>query len=689
MATSDSQNGLIENLDVVIGKVLETALAPFTHYTMGVALFFLLIILALISTWLAYSRAKVANKELDNAVQALSKASDEVDFTELFDEIDSSIKQNSILKRPWEEFVETLIPPLDAVDDPQYRVYRNTKRPQEFFKPEEVLKDVRPLMDGERLIGIGLIFTFIGLIAALSKASGAFTGDENITFALATLLSTAGAKFLASIGGLGGSIIQSMISNRVISRSISKLSTFNDALEERLSFASVERISADHFGHAQRQTARLEEMGTEITLALGDRISQAMASMPQLMGAEFGKALEPMKASLESVTTQMSQNNTDALSNMVGEFREQIQGAGEQSMKVVIKQLDGLSSTLSSTINGLQISNDEMRAGLREAIGAMSTATTQFSESISSSANAASGQMDQMTANLDKTVKTLLHDFQSQQDESQSAMRELIERLSASSNQATNEVTRQAEKSSKQLANSLNEALEKILNGAANSTDALANTVKESMENVTQQAQIELNQLLNDLGAEIRQRVANVGTSLNAWKESTSQVSSSLNRINTELDKTSSGLLTSTERIHDAGIAFKGVAATVESATSPLYRISEKLASTVESMEKINQETFKSVDSISQSVQQSVEEVSSSLSELKSTWERHAGHLQGVDQELETAFRSISTNLASSLEALQRFSSDLGIQVGDITDNFASIVQELTDAIEEMTNKRN
>lgn len=675
-------------LDPLFRTYAELVFSVFTHYTTGVVLFFTLLLLAIGSTCRAVVKSRKANKQLKEASDLLLSTKDEEDFTQQFDVIDASFKKNALLSRHWEEFTETLIPPLEGVDDNSYQIYHNTKRPQEFLSPDAVLHDVRPWIDGERLIGFGLLFTFIGLIAALSKASGAFNGDENITIALATLLSTAGAKFLASIGGLSGSILQSLICNFYISRSIKNLSNLNDMLEARLNYASVERIAADQYGHAQRQTARLEEMGVEITMALGQQISEAMNNLPHLMGSEFSKALEPMKDSLESVTSKVSENNSEALSNMVGEFRDQIQGAGEDSMKLVIDQLEGLSSALNTTVSGLQSSNDEMRSGLRDAINAMSSATSQFNDSISSSAKAASGQMDQMSETLGSTIQSLLTDFKDQQASSQASMRELIDTLSQSSNKASQELAQQATTSSQQLGESVTSALNNILSNATHNTEAIAGTVKEGLSKVSEHAQTELRSLLQQLGEEIKQSVAGVNQSLDGWKESSGRVASSLNQVNSELGKTSTGLVTTTERIHDVSSVFKGAAASVETATSPLLRINEKLNATMEAMESVNRDAVKSVDLLSSSVKSSVEETSRAVAELRNTWERQANHLKGADKELEGAFNTITGQLTRSLETLQSFSSELGNQMGEVTGNFASIVEELSDALEDFNAKR-
>lgn len=59
----------------------------------------------------------------------------------------------------------------------------------------------------DALVGTGLVFTFLGLVAAIGAASAAVASDTEPRAALIALLGAASVKFLTSIAGLGGSLI--------------------------------------------------------------------------------------------------------------------------------------------------------------------------------------------------------------------------------------------------------------------------------------------------------------------------------------------------------------------------------------------------------------------------------------------------------------------------------------------------
>jgi hypothetical protein len=64
-------------------------------------------------------------------------------------------------------------------------------------------------------VGVGLLFTFFGLVAALQFASGAVAADiDEAQGALRNLLAAATFKFMTSICGLFSSIVFSVVYHR-------------------------------------------------------------------------------------------------------------------------------------------------------------------------------------------------------------------------------------------------------------------------------------------------------------------------------------------------------------------------------------------------------------------------------------------------------------------------------------------
>jgi hypothetical protein len=200
-----------------------------------------------------------------------------------------------------------------------------------------------------------------------------------------TLLSTAGAKFIASIGGVMGSLIVSISQHRLSGTVRRRLDQLSDALEERLIYASAEKIAADQYGHMKRQTTNLERLSNEIAVAIGEKIENAMSQMPSMMG----EAMQPVTDKLDSVAGQIGQSSTDGMTDMVNQLSNELKGAGQESMKQVVSQLDTLSTTMGGTVESLRSTTELLKESLtdsaRQAATNLSGSSDAFSEKIGAS----------------------------------------------------------------------------------------------------------------------------------------------------------------------------------------------------------------------------------------------------------------------------------------------------------------
>jgi len=648
-----------------------------------------LILLGLISVArLIYKAAKV-KRELKVAIDTLASVEDEVDFTERFGEIDTKLRSIPTLKRPWEEYTETLIPPLESVDDPAYRVYRNTKRPQDFLSPTAVLSDVRPFMDGERLIGFGLLLTFTGLVAALMVASKLFVpgSEQNITEGLQDLLSTASVKFLASIGGLLGSIAQSMVQNRQVLGSMEALDRIHDLLEQHMSYASAERIAADQYGHAQRQTARLEAMGTEITLALSEKIGGALSALPAAIGQEFATALKPMENQLESVTTDLAQSNNDALGEMVKQFTQEVAGASQQSMDGVVSQLSALSTTLQSTVSALGTGNDGLSESLEAAVTALHSAARTMESSVSGASDKAAQQLTASSDEATKMISTLIERFEAQQAQSSASIEALVNRFNETSESVQKQMEQRGSEAASEIAKAMQDNVAKILAQSAQQSGEMGQALSGQVNELGVTMSNTVSQLMTDLDEKLRASLGGLESSIREWTTSTQAVSSNLNKINIDLDKNSAGLERSSQSINNASSSFEKASSSVREAVQPLNIAAQSASSAIEKLSQVSGGLSNQITDSIRSIESAITESQRAVEELSTTWASQSKHLQGADQQLEAAFRSISENLGRSLDTLHKYTDGMSENVGRALGELGGMVSELSEAIEELNSR--
>ncbi len=614
----------LQPIDEYLKHFLPQALALFTHISWGVIGGGGLLLVMCVSAWVFLKRARRVSNELDEAIKVINSSHDEASFTEEYETINQKLENNRLVGHLWSEFTETLIPPMEDIDDPSYRVYRNTKRPGTFFTYNSLFPKVTPLVRGETYIGLGLIFTFIGLVAALTESSNAFDGDSTeIKAALAGLLSVAGAKFLASVGGLLSSIIQSIVVHRRQTLLISKLSAFNNALEGRLVYASMERIAADQYIHAQRQTRRLEELSNDIAMSLGDRIERSVGALPDMFGDQMRAVMEPVSASLSSVSDSMSQANQDAMGQMAKEFHDQMQGASSEVMDNVLGQLEGVSRSMTDMMGSI----GDVR------------------ESLTSGVTAASSSMNDATENMAGTIT------------------ELVNKMQSSTLETTNSISSQFEEAMGRTSGVISQAAERA-------SQEMESTVKEAFEGVNQQ---------------IIRSIDGVEEVLNSWKESTQQVSSSLNGMNEQLGRNNQHLSDSASTLGQAVDAFKQVPTQVRSAVEPLSRVSVSLTEAITEMAAVGDALSDAGDEM----KDSTEQMGDTFTQLVKTWEAQTEQLQGADQELATAFETIKEGMRSNMNTFNDFNQQTINGYADAIKQLNGLVAEIKDTVEDLADNLN
>jgi hypothetical protein len=130
-------------------------------------------------------------------------------------------------------------------------------------------------------VSIGLLLTFLGLIAALT----AIGGDEINDDSLRGLLNAASAKFIMSLTGLACSIFLTFLFRLradAVDRQVRRL---GHALEKRLRFQSLEEIAANQLHVMRQQDDALRRLATEMVAELARPLRE---ELPAAIGTSSG-----------------------------------------------------------------------------------------------------------------------------------------------------------------------------------------------------------------------------------------------------------------------------------------------------------------------------------------------------------------------------------------------------------------
>lgn len=278
---------ILSGISGLVRLTFEGLITAFTDERTGPFLAGILVAIgAVFLVWVLYETAR-SRQTLARATRILAGArgGDEPErmtaFLIGYPQIDAQLFAIRRIRHPWREFRETLIIPKATARDGG-RIISNSSRPQTFFNASSLHMNFSFARHVPNIfVGVGLLGTFIGLIAALTAALetiGPGADPASAQQAIHTLLTTAAAKFYVSAAALAVSIVLTIAIRWCSSRIGRAIGHFNNALEERLSFATGERLASQQLEALHEQTAQLQTFSTDLAMAIGQSVKEAISS---------------------------------------------------------------------------------------------------------------------------------------------------------------------------------------------------------------------------------------------------------------------------------------------------------------------------------------------------------------------------------------------------------------------------
>jgi methyl-accepting chemotaxis protein len=302
-------------------------------------------------------------------------------FQANYETIDNVLLSNKATSNVWQEFRKTLV----FRGNPQRAIILASTRPNNFFNPRSILVQydfVRSLPN--YFVGLGLLGTFIGLIAALTFSTKSLTtavDQEKIKEALSQLLTTAAAKFYISAAGLVASLVLSLLIRLTLKHLHSRVHQINDALQERLLFESEQNIAEKQLSVQQESLAELKLFNTNIAMKIGDAVRSAV------------------EASNDSLTNKLSE--------IAESFSTLIDASGRGAGAAVGEAMKG---ALDTSLRQAGDAIGSIAAELKD----VPTRLSEAAASIQKAGSAAAEQQEQLAAKIQEAVKSILHDAGSQ-----------------------------------------------------------------------------------------------------------------------------------------------------------------------------------------------------------------------------------------------------------------------------------
>lgn len=253
--------------------------------------------------WGAFrSRLAPVLAALDRAIAVVEETDGPASFRNRFAAISKELAANPVLGEVWRAFAVTLEPAPRSGE-----VLGYTRRPQEHFDDSLLLStgfNIRFYQAVPNLlVGLGLLFTFVGLVAALHFASGGVRAADVAVAqaALGDLLAAATFKFATSIAGLGSSILFSWREKAQLHRAHARILRFCHALEARTVPVTAESVALAQLEELRRQSADLQRLARGGFEGLPQGVERALVE-------EARAAFAPLRSALAELATRLGRD---------------------------------------------------------------------------------------------------------------------------------------------------------------------------------------------------------------------------------------------------------------------------------------------------------------------------------------------------------------------------------------------
>ncbi len=440
-------------------------------------------------------------------------------FVEKYEVINAKMSgPKAPIPEAWREFSETLIiPDLNDPDEKAVAV-DNSVRPHHFFTPEAVGASFSFLRAVPNiLVGVGLVLTFIGLVAALqvatqslqepsknivqqapamnsngnrdtaktqrlSQSSQKRSESAEMKQILADLLTTAAAKFYASLTALFWSIILTIFVKWAVISTRSQLHIFNNLLEERLSFANAESIAQEQLKVMLEQKNQLEIFNSDMAARIGDSIKQAM----EQTNSGLMQELQSIAGTFKQLVATSGEATSEAVNKAIDTELTTVLRDTTQTLQTVTGSMNGLPQQLESVVAKLQSSSTD---AAREAEERMRSVGSQVHATLNEGAQAAAQTLASSASGISSTLTDLGERSDALAASLQSSARvhqELVEKIGAGS-QSLQESIVALRSAAAPITDSVrrvtesSETLQEVLKGAAASISEAQESIREQI----------------------------------------------------------------------------------------------------------------------------------------------------------------------------------------------------------------
>ncbi|WP_278351272.1 MULTISPECIES: anti-phage ZorAB system protein ZorA [Marinobacter] len=544
----------------------------------------------------------------------------------------------------WREFDESLV-----VSGDHSNLY-NTLDADHFFNAKTLASG----LTGSRLlaatpsflVAIGVLGTFVGLtvgLDSLNLVSGSSTDD--LRDGIDNLIQGASVAFMTSVWGVGLSLVLNLIEKFFERSALAKIKKVQQEIDFLYPRIPAEQ-SLVHIADSSRES---KEALQELHERIGDRLQESIKGVSDSMEEAFTTALNRIMApAIESLVSNASQQSTQVLERLVGDFVEGVSGAAknqgallEQAAAEVNNAVTGMSSQLGDLFSKLNEQQERQIESSRQQAERFEEQVAKVADSATASQEALESRFKQLTDDMMSRLNSQLSSADEREAERQKRFADQTEKAVDQQQSLVNSIAesvRATQSQSQQLAEQHREILVQL----SQVTDSMSASSKhlDSSSNQLGMLSSQVRQASEMLGSQLTQAVSTIEAA-GARNSELSERLSEQSRLLEDLQKT---IRDSIQQYGDAAkLTNEGFGELKEhqrewlsSIRSEFSQLSESLADQVSTIEKQAESWLSAYSSqVNQQIEDRMEKWNSSSRAYADSMLRIVENMSSILDELE------------------------------------------------------
>lgn len=510
---------------------------------------------------------------------------------------------------------------------------------------------------------VGLVFTFIGLSAALLKVTNIAGADSTaMKNAITGILGVSSAKFITSIAGILAYIGFSLVTRRYQSSQHQAVHDLADAIQHLSIPLTPELLLFEQSDIARKQLVRLERFTDDLAVAIDGKLKERIRELSGAVAERLGEVQQALPGATAGPIV-------DAIKGMTAEVAREFSS--------------GVQQTAGGELNAVAERFAEVAQKLGEIKEGMGGAGQAFGEDIG-----------QAAADLRDAAHQMGQGVQKQSTELESKIGQFSDKLdniSTGLGQIPDTIDKALTKALGNLTQTIDALVGRLAQGGEAGAAALASGSKEASREFKEdvgRAGNDFDQAVSQATGKLVEQLTGV---LEKLQSAIQDLAGRLQAVESSLKALPGAVATQVQNLNAAGKTFEtagqivtGASSALRQAAQPVQQTAAALQTGLSRVEQAVTEANKIQQQTTQTVQGTLDHLTRAAEAAKRTFEIHEKRFGETDEHLERALIALRDGVEQVAKASQEVFKGYDEHISSAVKSLGGVAEFLQEAAEDL-----